>query len=158
MKKTFNFGKIDYDGKGRKDNLVSIEIELKEKEEGKPVFSACGAIWNRAKTDWISGGQNLDTIKKYINDPTFKKIYTFWKKYHLNDMHPECIHQHELGWEEIAKEKIDGKAKGWLYESQGGILGKPCPVCGYKYGSAWIYHPIPENDLQEIKKLFEINI
>ena len=32
-----------------------------------------------------------------------------------------------------------------------GILLKPCPVCGYEYGSAWLYMPIPEDVIKEIK-------
>lgn len=33
------------------------------------------------------------------------------------------------------------------------MLSKPCPECGYKYGHAWLYAPIPENDLREIKAI-----
>ncbi len=29
-----------------------------------------------------------------------------------------------------------------------GLLGKPCEVCGWKYGSAWGYRPVPEEILQ----------
>lgn len=37
---------------------------------------------------------------------------------------------------------------GWLTEKQHskGVLGKKCPVCGYKYGSSWNYMPVPEDD------------
>ena len=43
-------------------------------------------------------------------------------------------------------EKVE--RRGWLrYEEDSrGILGKPCPVCGYKYGHGWQYFPIPEED------------
>lgn len=36
-------------------------------------------------------------------------------------------------------------------EDPRGILLKPCPVCGYEYGSAWLYVPIPEDVIKEIK-------
>ncbi|KKK83807.1 hypothetical protein LCGC14_2789720, partial [marine sediment metagenome] len=26
-----------------------------------------------------------------------------------------------------------------------GLLSYPCPVCGYKYGSAWLYEPLPQD-------------
>lgn len=47
--------------------------------------------------------------------------------------------------------RLDGteeKMRGWVrYEEDSrGILCKPCPICGYKYGSEWKYLPIPEND------------
>ena len=40
------------------------------------------------------------------------------------------------------------KALGLLRENEhpDGILSKPCPVCGYKYGNSWIYYPIPAED------------
>ena len=44
--------------------------------------------------------------------------------------------------------KVEEKLCGWLKESEhpAGILCKPCPVCGYKYGTAWNYVAIPEQD------------
>lgn len=63
--------------------------------------------------------------------------------------------------EDIAKYyKPDGtetKTCGWLYETEHpeGILGKPCPVCGYKYGTAWNYFPIPKEDEDIIYKILK---
>lgn len=37
-----------------------------------------------------------------------------------------------------------------LSESEFGLLGKECPVCGYKYGHGWTYRPIPEEILTEL--------
>jgi len=39
------------------------------------------------------------------------------------------------------------KALGWLYPEKhpDGILCKPCPVCGYKYGSAWKKEDVPKD-------------
>ncbi len=34
-----------------------------------------------------------------------------------------------------------------------GLLGRPCPVCGYRYGTAWQYRPIPARDEAIIIKL-----
>ena len=43
--------------------------------------------------------------------------------------------------------KTEEKALGWLSpeEHPEGILGKECPVCGYKYGSGWLYEEVPED-------------
>ena len=227
MKKSFNFGKIDYNRTGRKSNTVTVDISYEERN-GKKVFTASGSIWNSRHTDIIAGGQCLDTIYKYINHPTFKEIYRLWYKYHLNDMHPECIHQSELGWTIEASKPVslytfiltndtytqrqrikntvilsakDGKPitltdaerlilsldishrthlsnlpdniapyyelketeikrLGWLTEKDhpDGILSKPCPVCGYKYGSSWLYFPIPDEDEKAIYKLFDTEV
>lgn len=54
--------------------------------------------------------------------------------------------------------ETETKSRGWLrFEDfpKFGILGKPCPVCGYKYGSDWKFSAIPEKDLAEIKKIIQ---
>lgn len=139
MKKVINFGKIDYNGSGRKVNTIEVEIELKE-QNGKPVFSVSGAIWNSTHTDIHSAGQNLDKIKNYISDPLFLEVFVFWKKYHLNDLHAGCMHQDVL----------------WTKEEKAKMIGKPCPVCGYKYGTSWVYQEIPESDLLRIKEIINM--
>lgn len=222
MKKSFDFGYIDYEGRGKALNRVTVDMEYKE-ENGKKRFSVSASVWNSRHSDIIAGGQCLDTIAPYINDPVYNKILRLWKLYHLNDMHPECEHQATAGWRDKAVKKVnlykftmtteamyeqhkienaviqaakDGenlrlskekrtvlsldysittpddtlpenlapyyklketevKALGWLKETEhpNGILSKPCPVCGYKYGSSWVYFPIPENDEKIIIEL-----
>ena len=227
MKKRFNFGKIDYYGRGSRRNAVTVDIEYRE-NDGKKEFTASAEIWNSTGSDCVCGGQCLDTVAQYIKHPVFKEIYRLWKLYHLNGMRPECIHQAAAGWREKAAEKVtlykftltpealreqnsiknavlqaakDGeplrlsdekravlsldysrtshaetlpasiaafyklketeiKMLGWLREEEhpGGILCKPCPECGYKYGSAWVYFPIPAEDEKIIYKLFETEV
>ena len=47
------------------------------------------------------------------------------------------------------------KILGWMHpeEHPEGILGKPCPVCGYKYGTSWKKEEVPE---EIIKWLFDL--
>lgn len=47
------------------------------------------------------------------------------------------------------------KMLGWLKpdEHPDGILGKPCPVCGYEYGHSWNMEKVPED---VIKWLFSL--
>jgi len=47
------------------------------------------------------------------------------------------------------------KILGWTHpeEHPEGILGKPCPVCGYKYGTSWKKEEVPE---EIIKWLFDL--
>jgi hypothetical protein len=161
-KKVFTFGKIDYDGSGRKNCEVTVEVYLKETDKGY-VFSASGSIWNPRKTDIYSGGQNLNDIAKYIKAPLFKKIYTYWKKYHLNDMRPDCIHQRQENWSNVlldeTKPKTQDNMATWTLKKDNpkGLLSEPCKICGYKYGTTWLFEPIPTDDLNGIKALLEIN-
>lgn len=227
MKRTFNFGKINYRYPDSWVNKVTVDVEYEERD-GEIVFSVSGSIWNPSGTDIETGGQILDTIANYVDNPVFMEIHRLWKLYHLNNMHPECEHQRELGWNEIAKRSvniyhyhmtrdalkkqneaknkalaalkngetftptkedtfyanlsyslkssteslpdnlkdlyepdtgwngyIETKTLGWLHESDhpDGILGKACPVCGYKYGTGWKYSPIPKEDEEIIVKL-----
>ena len=226
MKKTFEFGKIDYNGNGRPENLVTVDVELKETGRGEE-FTASAMIWNRSKTDALCGGQCLDEVKHFIkNNKIFNFIFEMWKKYHLNGMRPTCEHQRALNWEKLAGESVEishywltdetrkqkreieekikkqieakgsakitpqeqkifklnlwldlteqdekpqgflkyyykkdseTKARGWIRcdEHKEGILCKPCPVCGYKYGTSWNMETIPAEDLEKIKKLIE---
>ena len=57
-------------------------------------------------------------------------------------------------------EHITTKSNGWItYDevySPEGLIGKPCPICGAKYGHSWYYMPIEENDLKRIKELMGV--
>lgn len=231
MKRKFDFGCIDYMGSGVKQNRVTIDMEY-EKIGNKKRFSVCADVWNARRTDIVAGGQCLDSIAPYINDPVYSEIFRLWSLYHLNDMHPECEHQAALGWIEKASKIVtlyhwkltsetfrkrnaikdialkalkagktftpskeqssivslslsltthaptldetisvfyepkkslyagdightETKTLGWLNENEhpDGLLSRACPVCGYKYGTAWLYRPIPADDEAIILKL-----
>lgn len=233
MKRRFNFGSIDFESRGIARNRVTVDMEYKT-EGDKKRFSVSADVWNARNSDIVCGGQCLDTIAPYIDNPVFSEIFRLWKLYHLNDMHPECEHQAAQGWREIAGKKVtlyhwrmtreamneqkaaekaalvalkcgeifkptikqkffanlsyslithtetppknlakyyepkkplyngdtghtEVKALGWLRESEHpeGILSKACPVCGYKYGTSWVYFPIPEEDEAIILRLLK---
>lgn len=153
MRKKIDFGKIDYMGNGRKINPVEVEIELEETDKGYR-FSASGAVYNQTKTDWITGGQCLDSIAKHLRTLEFMEIYRLWKLYHLNDMHAGTREQQAA----VDAWKAEGNRYDYtaaceylksigLYEVE--HEGKP-----YKYGHAWLYWEIPAEDLEKIKALF----
>lgn len=58
-----------------------------------------------------------------------------------------------LGSEYYELDKKEYKTRGWIRydEDSRGLLCKPCPVCGYKYGTAWKTRPIPAEIIAEIK-------
>ncbi len=72
-----------------------------------------------------------------LNREYFK---TSWKEIDDENYQPKkSLYNGDGGSTEI-------KTLGWLRESDhpDGILSKECPVCGYKYGSAWIKEDVPK--------------
>lgn len=51
--------------------------------------------------------------------------------------------------------KRETKTAGWLRQDEhpAGLLGKPCPVCGYKYGHAWKREEVPADVLEFLRSL-----
>lgn len=102
----------------------------------------------------LAAGWTKEMVEKFVE---------VWRRWHLNDMRAECEHQRELGWVEKAREEVttmkyghkETKRLGWLYEKDHpeGLLCKPCPVCGYKYGSAWLKEEVPEDVLKWVLSL-----
>ncbi|HEY9014252.1 MAG TPA: hypothetical protein VIM84_04205, partial [Gemmatimonadales bacterium] len=52
-------------------------------------------------------------------------------------------------------ERTEEKAAGWVSprEHPEGLLGKPCEICGYHYGSAWLYEDVPADVLEFLRAL-----
>lgn len=51
----------------------------------------------------------------------------------------------EWGYLEVDQKKIEVKSAGLVYptEHPKGLLTKPCPKCGYKYGTKWLKMEVP---------------
>ena len=153
LKKTIAFGKIDYYHRGRKINKVTVDVRLYDNEDSKPILRISGAIQNATETDCVCCGQCLDEIARYFRNPFFKKIYGWWKNYHLNDMH--------LGTEEQVKyleslgisTHADGYDEAVKALEKNGMLRDSD---GKEYGT---YHwwPIPDEVLNEIKEFINSN-
>lgn len=215
MEKKINLGRGT--SQGFEDQKASVEIKLREDERGRTCLSMSGAI-TMIRGAFVLGGQIGDTLlEMYKDNPKVSRMVEIWNKYHLNDMHPECEHQRELGWNEMANEvveyfcfclktdvlhklnkldeyideilktsgtitlsederilkslpyfvyQVNDETKGYYKiekqdkrrrgelsyrDDQRGLILKPCPVCGHKYGAEWLYMPIPEDVIAEIK-------
>jgi len=134
-------------------------------------FSMQAEEWKSNKRGIIQGGQCVDIIASYFpNDTKAQRMVEIWKQYHLNYMQAGCEHQRAEKWEEVripasempAKHRANKFGNGdymaiwiWPYEHPNGLLTKPCSVCGYEYGSAWLYMPIPDEIVAEIKSWSE---
>lgn len=144
MKKVFEFGKIKYTNKSNRVNLVTVEVELRQRG-GETTFtidrktgektitgktpeyvelSICGSVWNARHSDIVCGGQCLDTINRYkqqLNNPElFTVLYDLWKHYHLNGMHAGTPEQEQAikEWEK-AGNRFDYTAACEMLKSRG---------------------------------------
>lgn len=155
-KKTLNFGKIDYMGRGRKDCLVTVDVAM---AAGK--LSICGNVWNNLQTDTIAGGQNRQELFRHLRgNPYFREVNQIWKEWHLNDMHAGTPAQEAV----LAKyEKADSKEplgtdfpdkQKSHYDWACAVLAKENMLVdnGYKYGSAWLKVELPKEVIDTIHR------
>lgn len=131
--------------KRKKD--VRVEVRIYEKKEGRPCLTLLGTVgrgngMEMAGQIFANGDKHDVLTTPYLDAATLAKLYEIWGRWHLNDMRAGCIHQIAAGWN--TKRLESGEWEGHAYESEGGCLCKPCPVCGYKYGSQWLYEALPQ--------------
>ena len=163
MKKVFDFGKIDYNGIGKKVNSVLVEVELFEKEcknfetnekELMWVFSSSFGIWNQRKTDVICGGKIFDELKSYIKNPLLNTIISLSERWQLNDLKSGSKNQC-TAVELFRKENKIGSI--WAYEQECNYL-KSIGLYedgAFKYGNGWWAEKIPNEVIEEIKDLIK---
>jgi len=151
MKKTVRIGTIEtFTHAGRKvQSHIHCTIEIATKSsgsgQGKNVLTisgvigalasgsgncrgGCGQILDEIKADQVTFADGWDGI-------TCKNFLDIWKRWHLNDLRAGCQHQREEKWED------------------NNLLMKPCPVCGYKYGSQWLYEELPQEVIDFLTEL-----
>lgn len=60
----------------------------------------------------------------------YRKLLDIWKRWHLNDMRAGCSHQRAMGW------------------NRDDDIGKPCLICGYRFGYSRLFEPVPDNVIE----------
>ena len=165
--KVIELGKVDmeaYWSKSRDSKNfeypVTIEVTLKYDPDKGPVFSACGNVWEKDRSDIIIGGQCFDTLAQtdIANDPTFIEVYRLWKLYHLNDMHAGTPEQEDAIRQGVKNGELSRNADYTTtvqYLKEKNLYEVPLNGTTYRYGHAWLYEPIPEEDLNKIKELLK---
>ena len=168
---TVFLGKVAYTSKARR-NECTAEIEIRDTDKG-PELSVCGTIWNATHTDHASGGQNIDELARlFPNDKRLARLREIWERWHLNGMRAGCEHQRAEKWHErpIDPSKPTNTYGQWCGERgpttwnmltwvtkkdhPQGLMCEPCPVCGYKYGTAWLHEPLPPEIIAELCEMF----
>lgn len=152
-----SFGKVDGYKIGKRNCEVTLEVELRKDKEGRPVFSACGNLWNNLHTDIIWGGQCIDDLANEFPSLRRNKLYMeildLWKKHHLNDMNAGTPEQEEaVEWYRKHNGSYD-YTKVCDYLKEKGLYEVDLNGEKYRYGSSWLYREIPEGDLRRIMEI-----
>ena len=68
---------------------------------------------------------------------------------------PTALYEHDYtyNYKNERVPRIKEEIANWVRHTPytpNGILGKPCPICGYRYGSSWRQINIPEKDFKRI--------
>lgn len=169
VRRTFEFGKIDADGIGRRVNLVTIDVELKNNRDGFPEFSAFMSVLNSKGTDIRRAGKVLFEEFKHVpvNDALYQEIRSLWRKYDLHTNHAGTkIQESALKSAGLGKGARDYDKACVYLEKKGLYTVKLTPTerkynprveNPHRYGHNWIYYPIPATDLAKIKRILGID-
>lgn len=96
---------------------------------------SCGQI------DMSLQAEGLAELGKGWTKDLMKGFFKVWKDWHLNDLESGCEHQQIMGWD-----KYDDHPS------------EPCPICGYKYGTAWNTKPLPKAVIEFLEALPETDL
>lgn len=122
-----------------------------EEVEGLWVFAASGVVHSPSRSEFLSGGQNLDhlaDLDKWApgwSRPMTDDLLGWWQLLHLNDMEAGCAHQ-TVVWEDSTYGRRPA-----LYDPKADTGTQPCPKTGYRYGTAWLMRTIPDDVVSEIR-------
>lgn len=157
IKRTIEIG---YNAKSKKK--MDVKIELVERE-GKKHLSLTGEHRHAGRVVTPLGqcdSSMFEVTDLAIPREDVEMLYGIWNTYHLNGMQAACEHQQVMidtetpGWQkkELEVPSYEGATtltKRASYhvgfdEHPEGLIGKPCPVCSYKYGAGWRFLDVPE--------------
>lgn len=85
----------------------------------------------------VAAGQTTDDLLEITElsagwtIPDVVRLHEIWTAYHLNDMQAGCVHQ-------------------------SGRNPEPCMWTGYRYGSAWLFKPLPFDVFEFVCERFDV--
>lgn len=108
------------------DEYLTLSISGSSKEYG-------GQILERLTPE------NIPRLARKMTWEKLNRIKEIWKRWHLNDMRPNCIHQ------EVVSTNVPFDEWNRLTA----LETEKCPM-KYRYGSKWLVEPLPENVINEV--------
>lgn len=154
-------GKIPGAAYGYKRDLrvtVSVRVERLERRETyettahetvrEPLaLSLTSNVWRPDGADIVAGGATVEPIREVAAHGTpaagltaddLAALATLGQRWHGNDFKAACEHQ-TVAWEDSAHGRRPS-----LTDTA------PCPVTGYRYGTAWLVEPLPHDVLAQV--------
>lgn len=122
-----------------KTYYLTSEVLKKQKEAGKRALKSFKTMRGFFPTPDECMYYNLPYEVKTYNDSPL--------------LHAECYEFKEKNC--LGHSNIEYKSRGWIdyLENELGLLGRECPVCGYKYGHSWLTEEIPQDVIDFLTNL-----
>lgn len=120
------FYSVEHDYVSRDEPVLSMTYEQIDKRGG---VQGCGA--------------GVADLHKYVTKPASAQLLRMGQiaeRWHLNGMRAGCAHQ-----------KVAYETDRYGRRIPSLRLTLPCPVTGYKYGTAWLVEPLPREVVEEIR-------
>jgi hypothetical protein len=154
--KVVNPGKVEIGGR-----LCEMFVEIEFRSDGELSIHGVVGPWHSGNCAGSCGQcdgelEKIGVFHRGWSKEKVRRLRQVWNDWHLNHLRPGCIHQAE--WNAGKMLTMPGgekKEAGWVTpdEHPEGLLEKPCPVCGYKYGSAWNKESVPHDVLDWLRGL-----
>jgi hypothetical protein len=115
------------------DNYVRFSISAR-------VYHGYGCAYCGQIQDYLRNLRTAEWSRK-TDRARVKTVLNVWDRWHLNDLHANCVHQAEIG------------TSGADWKARQADETRKCPE-GYVYGSKWLVEPLPDDVIARIKALF----
>jgi len=156
---SLSLGKVAYTSQ-RRINSVDLTLELRVGVPTEPALdidlnpveqltevSIVGNVWNGSHTDIVHGGQCVDTIRElFPRGKRVQRICELWDRWHLNGMEAGTRRQREC----LNGQSFTDYAEQCAFLESRGLIDDE----NYRYGSAWLCEPLPEEVRAELVELF----
>lgn len=119
----------------KKDNAKKRAVECLK--NGEPFYPT------KEETVYANMEYSIDV---YNDEDIFEKYGNSYKNaYELKEK--DCLRHSNTEY----------KTRGWISykDHKLGFIGRECPVCGYKYGTAWLKEDVPQDVIEWLKNLPE---
>lgn len=114
-----------------------------------------GSAIEKGRRDASSWGQIVDAVRgvrrRYslrndpapaVSDADIRRLADIWDRWHLNDMKAGCRHHVAVPRDSSLGSTVEVPS-----------VGDPCPITGYRYGSAWLIEPLPADVAADVYRI-----